>query len=514
MRDQNNLKNQKSRKDLKNRKKQTNRTISEKGGQGKWYSEEWKADLIPLGICLLFYLIFPLLDGPVWCADSPSYATMNITREPLYPTFLWIFRSVFGEEAYRMPVVLFQSVLAGYASWKLGMTVKEMTGGNRLLGLCAIGFQLFVTFLCRFVANRGSAYTDSIMTEGLGLSLYLLFVLQLYQYMYRDRVRHLAAASVLAVLLVNLRKQMMISLCLMAAVFILYHLVKRQHMQRLLYLLGLTVSLLLISKLTDRFYNYQVRDAWIEHSGNSMGMLCNLLYTSDPEDAELFQDPVRKELFLQIREEMESQQLAMSYAPKDWEGLTTHYADSYDAIGYGILNPVIQGYLREQGQLTEVEEAQQYDALCEEMTASLLKQEKKDLFIVLGGNTLKGFVNSVARMHPLLNPAALFVYVLYLVLYLVLLLTGKKWQLPDRILTFAEIVLGGIVINCLVVGVMIFCQPRYMIYSMGLFYSALLVMGYELVRIGRSAKKESVMEHEKRKTPQRRRTAGPARNSR
>ncbi len=498
----------------KHPKRQESRKRSAKGVIRKQYGGEWKADLIPLGICLLFYLIFPVLDGPVWCVDSQSYASMNITREPLYPTFLWIFRSIFGEEGYLMPVVLFQSVLAGYASWRLGMTVKEMTNGSRLLGLCAIGFQLFITFLCRFVANRGSAYTDSIMTEGLGLSLYLLFVLQLYQYMQKGSTRHLAAVSVLAVLLVNLRKQMMVSLCLMAAVFILYYLIKQQQMQRLLSLLLLSVGLLLLSKITDRFYNYQVRGAWIEHSGNSMGMLCSLLYTSETEDAVLFEDPELKDLFLQIRQEMEIQQLGMEDAPKDWEGLTTHYADSYDAIGYGILNPVIQGHIRSQGAWTEVEEAQEYDAYCEAMTESLLKQEKKDLFTVLGANTIKGLINSVARMHPLLNLAALFVYVLYLVLYLVLLLTGKKWQRPDRILTFAEIVLGGILINSLVVGVMIFCQPRYMIYSMGLFYSALLVMGYELVSIGRAAEKGSVVEHEKRRTPQKRSTERMAQSRR
>ena len=40
-------------------------------------------------------------------------------------------------------------------------------------------------------------------------------------------------------------------------------------------------------------------------------------------------------------------------------------------------------------------------------------------------------------------------------------------------------VLGGVIINSLVVGAMIFCQPRYMIYNMGLFYTALSVLMYD-----------------------------------
>ncbi|MDE7014105.1 MAG: hypothetical protein K2P19_05445, partial [Kineothrix sp.] len=59
-----------------------------------------KWDICLFAAVLSFYLFFPLYDGPVWCKDSPSYATMNITREPLYPTFLLIFRKMFGEDGY------------------------------------------------------------------------------------------------------------------------------------------------------------------------------------------------------------------------------------------------------------------------------------------------------------------------------------------------------------------------------------------------------------------------------
>ena len=147
---------------------------------------------------------------------------MNITREPLYPTFLLIFRKLFGEEGYLMPVVVAQSILAAYATWKLAVTVKEYKNGSRLLALLSVCFQFGVTFLCRFVAIRGSSYIDSIMTEGLGLSLYVLFIVQLYKYVVEEKTGNLAGTAFYAFLLVNLRKQMLVSLCLMAAVFLLY----------------------------------------------------------------------------------------------------------------------------------------------------------------------------------------------------------------------------------------------------------------------------------------------------
>ncbi|MGN0331353.1 MAG: hypothetical protein ACI4D5_08925 [Kineothrix sp.] len=438
-----------------------------------------KTDVILLLICMGFYLFFPLYDGPVWCVDSASYASMHITREPLYPVFLWIFRSIFGEEAYLMPVVLVQSLIAGYAAWRLAVTVREETEGSLPMAVLAMGFQFGVTFLCRFVANRGSAYTGSIMTEGLGLSLYLLFILRLYRYVTGEKGRDLAATACLALLLVNLRKQMLITLCLMAAVFVLYNLLKDRRIKKLLFLSVLTVGLLFLSRLTDRLYNYCVRGAWIEHSGNSMGLLCTLIYTSSEEDAGLFREEELRRMYLEIHEQAWQQGLNIAFAPEGWEGLSTHYADSYDAIGYGIINPVVQGVIREGREVTEVEEARLYDGYCSAMAKALISQEKGDLLRVYGANTLKGFINSIARVHPVLNPFALSAYGLYLSLYI--FLSRKKKGQRDRVLAFAEVVMGGIIINTLVVGAMIFCQPRYMIYSMGLFYGALSLLVYDCI---------------------------------
>lgn len=447
--------------------------------------EKWDMGL--LIVCLGFYLFFPFYDGPVWCADSPSYATMNITREPLYPTFLLIFRILFGEEGYLMPVVIVQSLLAAYATWKLAVTVKKYKEGSRLLAFLSVCFQFGVTFLCRFVAIRGSSYIDSIMTEGLGLSLYVLFIVQLYKYIMEEKKRNLAATACFALLLVNLRKQMLISLALMAAVFILYYLIKKRNMKKLLLLLGLTACLFLAGKLTDRFYNYCVRGVWIEHSGNSMGMLCTLIYTSKEGDASLFEDETVRSLYEEIFAEANEQGLRKTYAPEGWVDLSTHYADSYDAIGYGIINPVVQGYIAEHFEYSEIDAVIQYDIYCNAMAKTLLSQDKGDLLQVFLANTWKGFVNSIARVNTYLNFYAVLSYAAYLLLYMYYYLGDrpkgrrKRWKSPDSTLTMAEIVIGGVIVNSVVVGAMIFTQPRYMIYNMGLFYTALSLLVYDLL---------------------------------
>lgn len=445
-----------------------------------------KWDMGLLLVCLAFYLFFPFYDGPVWCKDSMSYATMSISREPLYPTFLWILRKLFGEEGYLMPAVLIQSVLAAYATWKLSVTVKAYKEDSRILAVSAMLFQFAVTVLCRFVAIRGSSYIDSIMTEGLGLSLYVLFMVQLYRYLMERKNRNLTGMLVYALLLVNLRKQMMITLCIMAAAFFFYDLIKTRRIRRLFFLLGLLVAVFFAGKFNDRLYNHFVRDAWIEHSGNSMGVLCTLIYTSGEEDAALFDDSVLRSMYEDILKQSEEQGLNISYAPSGWVDLSSHYADSYDAIGYGIINPVVQGYIAENFGSDPVEAAVKYDEYCGRMTKVLLGQEKGDLLRVFAANIRKGFVNSVARVNRFLNIYAVLAYAAFLGLYIgcvrIRIKKGKSYTEPDASLTFSEIVFLGVVINSAVVGVTIFAQPRYMIYNMGLFYAALAAMLYDVVR--------------------------------
>ena len=136
-----------------------------------------RADCILLCVCIGFYLLFPLFDGPVWCVDSGGYADMHVSREPLYPVFLAFCRwsEGFIRLDWKITAVILQSLLAGFATWFSGYAIGRMKHHSRMIRVLTILCQFAVTLLCRFVAKRGSAYSDCILTEGLGFSLFLLF---------------------------------------------------------------------------------------------------------------------------------------------------------------------------------------------------------------------------------------------------------------------------------------------------------------------------------------------------
>ncbi len=455
--------------------------------------KQWtKTESIILGVCILFYLLFPILDGPVWCVDSASYVSMNITREPLYPTFLLFSRkmSFFGVDALLIAVIL-QSILAGITTWYVSYCVKDITNQNRYLQIMAVFFQFAVSLLCRFAAIRGSVYTDCIMTEGLGLSLFNLFIIQLYYFIQNNKIslkfKGGGGLFFTALALVCLRKQMTITVLVIAVTVTWYYLFRYKKVKIWLGLIVAAGMIIVAGKLVDRTYNYAVRGAWIEHSGNSMGLLCTLLYSSDMErDSALFEDQTIRELYTQIMEEADRQQLLYPYAGEGWLNLTSHYADSYDAIGYGIINPAIEGYLSANYELDEVESALAYDQLCKRMVRVLFRQNPRRIIEVYIWNTWKGLVNSIARAGAILSLYALLAYAgiaglsVYLIRWCGKRQEGKLAEQVKKSLCFTFIVMLSIIINALVVGLMIFSQPRYMIYGMGLFYVAYTVLLYDV----------------------------------
>ena len=515
-----------------------------------WFREHWSP--LILWINLAAYIGFALIDGPVWCRDSNSYATMDYTREPIYPTFLWIMRKLFGENVmvhgwdltdrlggkapameplYLMAAILCQSVLAAVTVWLLAKFCQEI-GGKLRFAIAANLVMWGVDLLNRFGAKRGSTYTQSIMTEGFGISFYILFLLFLFRYL-RERRRkgkgwkkYLGLSALMMVVCASQHKQLTITLIIFAAAAFLADLrwkhsadrKKEQyvsqtqnrgenHGSETLKWFGRDICALLIAGvmifLIGHVYNLTFHGVWSFHTGSADKIDSTLLYTVTEEDSALFTGEIQKskepelddmdqlrDLFLQIEEELEEQQLRCVDAPSQyWVELCSHYADSYDIIGFEVLDPLVDTYVRSHRPDLipgSMEFAIATDHVCQSLEHILIRQNPKRLLYLWINNVRKGFVNTVLRVSTLLNWASLILWITYLAALLWLIhdsrqknRDGGKTEADERCadtIRFASLVFLGTLVNCAVVGAIIFPQTRYMIYNMGLFYIALLMM--------------------------------------
>lgn len=521
---------------------------------------------------LAAYIGFALIDGPVWCRDSNSYATMDYTREPIYPTFLWLMRKLFGENMmvhgwdltdrlggkapameplYLMAVIVVQSILAAVTVWLLSKLCYEISGKLRYAAAANL-VMWGVDFLNRFGAKRGSTYTQSIMTEGFGVSFYILFLLSLFQYLRQRRrmelgnevlwKRYLRLSVLMMVLCASQHKQLTITLIIFAAAAIFADLrlliryrsfVKTGNQaanqsgqqcfgktgtrkEALSWLSRDAAALLcagVLIFLIGHVYNLTFHGVWSFHTGSADKIDSTLLYTVTEEDAELFASNEKaapddadnlRELFLSIEEELAGQQLRYVDAPSgSWVELCSHYADSYDIIGFEVLDPLVDSYVRtNRPDLIpgSMEFAIATDQVCQSLEHVLIRQNPGRLLYLWINNVRKGFVNTVLRVSTVLNWASLVLWISYLSALFLLIQREKhksgascrvseknacnaaeEKRCVDTIL-LAALVLLGTLVNCMVVGAIIFPQTRYMIYNMGLFYTVLILMMGELGR--------------------------------
>ncbi len=551
----------------------------------------WTKERVYSGLCLaanlFLYVGFALWDGPVWCRDSESYATMDYTREPAYCTFLWLMRRIVGEgsfvsgwdltdreggkiaaqePAYLLAVIVVQAIVMAVAVWYLAKTVYGIGCLSRTGSLYAAAANVIlwgVDALNRFGAKRGSAYFQSIMTEGFGIAFYIFFLLFLYRYLSGRKRRYLLAATGMMVLCTSHHKQLGITLVIFTAAVLLADAMEVRRAGRgagktaekaapgsarkmstgkmgARYLAGRQIcrDLLAVAAagalifLIGHGYNRIFHGVWSFHTGSADKIDSTLLYTATQEDAALFERfggedaKELRQLFLQIEEELTERSLRYAdvmgeadredaaggsgRAAANWVELCSHYADSYDIIGFEVLDPMVDAYVREHHPELEPGTMQfsvATDKVCRSLESVLVHQKPGRLLYLWANNLRKGFVNTVLRVGTVLNWAALVLWICYAALLGAAAArraaqeglsaqegSRAKEGLQAKISPqgcgggplLAALVLLGTLVNAAVVGAIIFPQTRYMIYNMGLFYVCLVILA-DGARKGRRA---------------------------
>ncbi len=455
-----------------------------------------------LAISAIFFLGIAIVDGPVWCVDSAGYTSMDFSREPVYPVFLMVLRKIFGESIFRndLPIYLFaaviiQSVLWIYATFRASMYIYELAEKKcssrimvNLITLCACFSQFLTPFLNRFVVQRHSMYSESIMTESVAMPLFVLFCIRLSIWLSHRNKKDGLLLILIGFLIINTRKQMMVVLLLWIVMSFLYDIwFGHNNRSRAIFTaIVATVFLVLFSRFVDSTYNYFARGIFHEHTGNKMGILCTLIYSADRDELEndINQSGLGDEgdLFIRIFDECIEQNLLYdSVKGSDWRSVTEHYADSYDIIGYEVLRPLCDEYLSEKYPDATYDQMRILDDELEADFANVLKgQNKMDLISVYAANLLRAFIYSNANMSPsILAVISMIIYFVFIVLLIYGLIESKKKAYADvdrEIYTFSAISLMGLAINAFTVAFIIFPQGRYMAYATGLFYTALMVM--------------------------------------
>lgn len=444
-----------------------------------WFKKRDMATYMVLAISLCFYLFFAFYDGAVICVDSPTYMSMSISREPLYPLLLAFLRMLFSDR-YLFVTAFLQSILAAFAAVSIPVYLRKKCAIPVFLMILMTGMPLGCSFLCRFAAGRSSMYSNCIMTEGIACSLFLFFIRYLLQYCIDRAGKAFWIAATLVFLLISTRKQMYFTLILLlAGIFYVHfreHCLKRGIFTALLCAAGILVA----NQTFDNVYGYAVHGVWHTHSSDNRFLATVVFYTAERENGEKIEGEEARELFYQIYDVCDGENYLKHSAGKGWKQRVTHFGDHYDKIQIDTMWPAIEYYVADHYELTDVGREEKVDAITHEIIEGILPSVWVKVIQTFFDNLWSGFITTVAKVHPVLNIYVILVYVLYIVL-LVGLWIKKKGDSVCFLL--GMLTMASVLCNVGLVSAVIFCQTRYTIYNMPVFYMSLFFMLWECLKV-------------------------------
>ena len=439
----------------------------------------WWWRLIGL-LLILFYLTFALTDGPHTYADSASYIEMDFAREPMYALFLWVIRlacgSLGGDAALRAAVIV-QSLIAAWAALVFARTVSELFSLSRLedaaVTLCAV----FPSLMCRFVANRRMMYSCSILSEALAMPLFLVFFACLLRCVIQGGRQSARDAAFWSLILISVRKQMYITLPLLVLTLLCRGVKEKRFLARLVSALVLSAAVLLGNNLLDRGYNYLLRGEAKPHTGDMRFVTTMLLYNARPGDEQAIADPELRGLYDEIIRTADEHQYLSSYAPADWFGRAGHFSQNYDNIQFACLRDTARPFARAKYGGDETAVSLELDRINNGLNAALLPGGWTRLLRTASDSFFVGLLTTALAFSRRLVPAAVL---LYLALLALLVWCIRRRQV--RAAEFGLLALAAIAANVGLVSLTIFCQARYTIYNMGIFYTALFLLARAFLR--------------------------------
>ena len=172
-----------------------------------------KISAAPLVTVLLFAGLWLFGETGIY-NDSNQYIAMHIHREPAYSFFLWMFRSLIGENGYLEAVRLLQNALAAFSVLWLSEELKKQFGYGSVMELLVSLLLLSPHIITPLSSESGLVLSNGIVSEALGLPLFYLFAAQCMRMIWNREKSAGISALLLALLLSLVRGQMMFAILL------------------------------------------------------------------------------------------------------------------------------------------------------------------------------------------------------------------------------------------------------------------------------------------------------------
>lgn len=438
---------------------------------------KWKKFPFSWLLPVLFFAALWLLGTTGIYNDSNQYIAMHIHREPLYSFFLWIFRSLFGETKYLDIVRFLQNGLAAFSVIWLAESLKKRFDFGQWMEALVCLILLAPHIITPVFSASGLVLSNGVISEALGLPLFYLFTAQCMKMVY-TRQRGAALSSLLLSLFLSLvRGQMMFTILLwlvFAGAVVIVE--KKKLAKRLLICVVCTALAFGTRTLLVKSYNLVFNGYFINNTFGNVGLLANILYASDEEDAKRIADHDARVMFELSYRLAKEHGATYQDAPEGFFNRAAHLEKWHDAIKFEMIEEPWRQLHDRKGFIDYIPENVESDRIAATIGKSLLPAVLGRWLYDYLALACYGLIRSIAVVHPLLNWYALTAYLAYIVL------AALAWRKNhnSNAVWLAAFSLLAVLANVFATSMIIMCLSRYVIYGLPLFYVSGLMLLYEL----------------------------------
>ena len=452
-----------------------------------------KSDCIVFAILAAIFGYFAFFHDVMELGDSFQYLNQMVSREPVYALLLKLLTGIFGEN-YGFPLVFVQNVLALVSTYWLYIRLTDLFRLPKLFEWAALAFLLAPHVITPIAARSGMIITNSVMTEGITVSLYyvwmgMMLTILLGQYGKKE-TKAMILSGVLAWILTMTRGQFLVCIAgwLLVNGFVL--LIKKDYKKILFLLVGVLVMMGAKSYLT-KAYHLAESDLFVATTSGQPMMLANILYLSDTEDGADIEDERLRQAYENMVRLVDEAQLSIRYGKGGIIEMAQFHEYGHEPINFDIIDPEIEAVVGEVNGVT----SQDYeyllyliDGYASEIIGAvlpnILPEFVQNYFVIAS----LGFVRSIAVDRSVLPLYALLMYIVAIALAAVLLKRDLKSS-SAYFMMFTLILICG---NVFGTSIMIECISRYMIYNLPFFYIAGMAMLTELWKRKKGIKEDGI----------------------
>ena len=408
-------------------------------------------------LCIFWgqYLLFGLRRS----VDLPTYEAFSPLVYPLYPSVLWIFRTLFGAETGYFLLGLFQNLLLVLSIHSLTGYLKKAFQPELWIHYLLIAVCSLVFIVQKWFTQAGLVTPNTLFSEAFSIPLYLFFFRYALQAVMERDMKAFLGACLFATGIILTRAQ----LYWVLAVMFLVRLYMADSSRKRAFLSAVLVCAIIAGFIQGtRVIQNLSEDDDQTKTPSSTYLLTTAVYCSTPEDAALFPaNSAEQKLFVQTRSWMDDPELlaAFSYETGSFTQRHMKFETYYDGIK-GVIHRNYYGLL-EEGMVPNLTT----------MFIRLVLANPVAYLTHCGQNALTGLIRTVAILRPVINELAclFFVYILGC------LLISRKLDILKKERQLACLGLLCVLLNTLIMAPGVFALSRYMFYNMPVMYITALL---------------------------------------